>query len=425
MSATSKKKIIITLGILLFIQALSGIPTPGVNPDFFKQLVSQNSLFNLFNSLSGNGLGALSISALSVTPYITASIILQLLTVVIPKLEKIQKDGESGRKQYQKLNIIAGMIMAVVQSLGFAIGFGKQGLLISYQWYWIVCVAAIWSFTTFIIILLADFIEKKGFGNGFSLVLLCNILSSLPTDVQIIYQKFLNKKETSQMLTNGGMILVIVFLIFAFTVLIHKIEKRIEITYSTKITDGNTIVKGVFPIKLCPGNVMPIIFASTIISLPSLIALFTKKDFFIADVLNSSKWFDNENPIYSIGIILFLAMIFGFTYFYTDNILNPHEIANGLKKSGGCIPDVRAGKETVAYLEKEIKRILPIGALALCIIAIIPYALSGILNISGLSFAGTSMIITVSIILEVKKDLKAEIEANKLSLLPLTKKCCI
>lgn len=401
-----RKKILLTLFILLVIEALAGIPTPGVNTSYFKQIMGDtNSVFNL---ISGNGLGNLSITMLSITPYITASIIIQLMAYVIPALNEMQKDGETGMEKIKKITIVLGVALALMESLGFAVGFGRQGLLISYKWYWVLCVTAIWTIMALMLMLAGEFIDKKGFGNGISLILLCNIISSYPSDFITLFNKFIKGQTVGNTVLHGTAIIVFLVAIFAFTVFVQETEKRIPMQYSNKSRGYVKAENSMFPIKLCPGSVVPIIFALSVMSVPPMIAQFMNKNTWFTSMLSSNNWFNADKPSYSIGALIYVVLIFGFSYFYVDMILNPLEIANNLKKSGGTIPGIRPGKPTADYLDKQIKITTMIGAGALSLIALVPCVLTGVFGLSKLAFAGTSIIITVGVILETYDKLDAE-----------------
>lgn len=411
-----KKKILFTAIVLFVIQAFAGIPTPGVNIDYFKALLEQNTTAGLFNVLSGNGLSNLSVTMLSITPYITASIILQLLTIVIRPLEKLQRNGEVGQQTFKKYTIILGVILAFMESFGFAYGFGQKGLLLSFKWYWVALVTIIWAGAALLLMLAGEFIEKKGFGNGISLILLFNILSSYPSDAITVYNRFLQGYGIDKKVFHGIAICIILVVLFAFTVYIQFIEKRIPVEYAFKTMGTVKSEQSFFPVKLCPGTVVPVIFASSLMAIPSLVASFMGKNFWIADMLNSSMWFDPEYLSYSVGAVIYIALIFIFTYYYTEMIINPIEIANNFKKTGGTIPNVRPGEDTVKYLTSEIRKVITIGAGALSLIASVPCVLAGLFDISKLSFAGTSVIIIVGVIVETLDRFYAEVKAKNMKL---------
>lgn len=411
-----RKKILLTLVILFIIAGLSGVPTPGINRDYFKELLSANTGLALFNMLAGNGLGNASITMLSITPYITASIILQLLTVVFPSLHEIQRDGQTGQDLFKKYTMLLGVALALIQALGFSIGFGRQGLLISYKWYWVLCTTLIWTLIAFLLMVAGEFIEKKGFGNGISLILLFNILSSYPSDAQTVFDKFFRDQTIGNIVIHGVVVAALIIGLFAFVIFIQETEKRIVVRYSAKVTGKVQSGSNVFPIKLCPGSVVPIIFASSLMSMPALIAQLFGKEFWLSNMLNSSNWFNSDHPWYSIGVVIYVLLIFVFSYFYTDLILNPLEIANNFKKSGGMIPGVRPGQPTVDYIKKQMNITILVGAAALSLVALVPCVLSGIFGISRLAFAGSSIIITAGVILETYNSLSAETKVQSLRL---------
>lgn len=409
-----RNRVLFTILILFGIQMAGGIPTPGVNTDYFKQLVSSNGSMSLINLFSGGGLGHLSITMLSVGPYITASIILQLMTIVFKSLEEIQKDGEVGQQKMKRYTIILGAALAFMESIGFAIGFGKQGLLISYKWYWVLCVTMIWTVVAFIITLLGELIEKKGIGQGISLILLFNILSSYPSDAMVLYHKFLEKQTVGNTVLHLAVILIFLTALFAFTIYIQECEKRIPVSYSQKLQ--GKVMKGTsyFPIKLIPGTVVPIIFASSLMTMPTLISTIfgnNSKNWFL-NMLNNMNWFDSDHPSYSIGVIIYVALIFGFSYFYTNLIINPLDVANNFKKSGGMIHGIRPGKPTSDYIENQMKYTIALGAIALSVIALVPCVLSGMFGLNRLAFAGTSIIITVGVLLDTRDKIMAEVQTE-------------
>lgn len=332
-------------------------------------------------------------------------------------MEKLQRSGEVGQQTFKKYTVILGVFLAFAEAFGFAYGFGQRGLLLSFKWYWVMLVTIIWAGVALFLMLAGEYIEKKGFGNGISLILLFNILSSYPADAMTIYKRFLQGYGFDKGLRNSICICIILVVLFAFTVYIQFIEKKILVEYSSKTVGDVKSERSFFPVKLCPGTVVPVIFASSLMAIPTLVASLMGKDFWIANMLNSSMWFDPEHISYSGGAIIYVVLIFMFTYFYTEMIINPLEIANNFKKTGGTIPNIRPGQDTANYLTKEIRKTITIGAVALSLIALVPCVLSGLFNISKLSFAGTSIIIIVGVIVETLDRLNAEVKANKMKLI--------
>lgn len=393
-----RNKLLIVIAILFGIRILSGIPTPGVNRNYFKLLLAQNSTLNFFNAISGNGLSNLSIMALSITPYITASIIIQLLGVIFPQVKELQQcKTKTDKRKYEWILVFSGAGLACLESLTMAIGFGRKGLLTKYKWYYVLLITVIWTIMATLTSIIGKIISVKLVGNGISLILVSNILSSYPSDSANIYEVLMKGKKTYIAGLHLFFLLILITALFIFTVWLQDTEKKIPVTYSGKL-QGKSTFKGVstntIPIKLCPGGVVPIIFASSLISFPILIAQIAgAKQNAVLKLLNSGYWFNTSKPWYTFGALIYLVLIFAFSYFYTEITMNPEEIANNIKKSGGNIAGIRAGSSTAEYLRKQMKYLIAIGSFCLCIIAIIPFIVSGLTGLSRLSFFGTSIII--------------------------------
>lgn len=393
-----RNKLLIVIAILFGIRILSGIPTPGVNRNYFKLLLAQNSTLNFFNAISGNGLSNLSIMALSITPYITASIIIQLLGVIFPQVKELQQcKTKADKRKYEWILVFSGAGLACLESLTMAIGFGRKGLLTKYKWYYVLLITVIWTIMATLTSIIGKIISVKLVGNGISLILVSNILSSYPSDSANIYEVLMKGKKTYIAGLHLFFLLILITALFIFTVWLQDTEKKIPVTYSGKL-QGKSTFKGVstntIPIKLCPGGVVPIIFASSLISFPILIAqIVGAKQNAVLKLLNSGYWFNTSKPWYTFGALIYLVLIFAFSYFYTEITMNPEEIANNIKKSGGNIAGIRAGSSTAEYLRKQMKYLIAIGSFCLCIIAIIPFIVSGLTGLSRLSFFGTSIII--------------------------------
>lgn len=400
-----RKKCMMTLVILIVCQVVTGLPTPGVDTEFFLQLTGRNGALGFLDMLTGNGLSRMSIGALGITPYITASIVIQLLGLVIPRIKEMQKDGKDGQRKLELATIISGTVLSLLQGILMATSFGKSGLLLKYTWYWCLLAAFVWACGTLFLSLAGKLIKDKYFGNGISLILVSSILSSYPSSAANIYQVFLaGRKPVILALVLLGLLLFL-FSIFFYTVALQEGQKNLNAVYSKKA--GNYPMRSEIPIKLCPGSVVPVIFASTVISIPVLIAQFAGANNWVINMLNTSAWFDPANPSYSIGALLYIAMIFGFALFYARIVFNPMEIANNLKKSGAMIPGIRPGKPTADYIDNQMKWTVAFGGVALCFIALIPLIVSGIFGTGRLAFLGTSLIIVAGVILETRKQLTA------------------
>lgn len=413
-----RKKIIFTLLMLVVIRFGSELPIPGVKTDFFANFFANqsNDAFGFFNAVTGGSFTSMSIFALSITPYITSSIIMQLLTIAIPRLEEMQREGEDGRKKIAEYTRYLTVGLALIESTAMAVGFGGQGLLTTYDvWSVIIAVVTMTAGSAFLM-WLGERITEKGVGNGISIVLLFNIVSSLPQDVNTLYTRFLrNSKNIGSAVLIGVIMLAILIAMVVFVIILQDGERRIPVQYSKKMV-GRKMVGGQsshIPLKVNTAGVIPVIFASSIMSFPVVIAQFFDPDYTtiggkILMALNSSSWFIPETPWYSVGLVIYLVLIVLFAYFYTSITFNPLEVANNMKKSGGFIPGIRPGKQTSDYLNKILNYLVFIGAVGLIIISIIPIIISGLFTVSRLSFLGTSLIIIVSVILETIKAIESQ-----------------
>ena len=418
-----RDRLIFTFLMMLVIRFGSQLPVPGVDPDYFADFFSGSGTdaFNFFNAVTGGSFENFSILALSISPYITSSIIIQLLTIAIPKLEELQQDGEEGRKKIAEITRYVTVGLALIQSIAMSIGFGRRGLLENYTWYnVVVCVITLTAGSAFLM-WIGERITEKGIGNGISIVLLINIISRLPDDMLVIYESFMAGKSPAVMAVIGAVVAAILIAILVFTVLLNSAERRIPVQYAQKVL-GRRSVGGqstYIPIKVNTASVMPVIFASSLMTMPVMINQFfggidtTTFGGKILATLSSQYWFRAQMPWYSIGVVIYVALIIVFAYFYTSISFNPLEIANNMKKSGGFIPGVRPGKPTSDYLANVLKHLIIIGAVGLTIIALLPIILSGVFNISRLSFMGTSLIIIVSVILETYKSIESKMVARE------------
>ena len=412
-----RTKILYTFMMLVVIRFGSQLPIPGIETSFFANWFAKQTtdVFGFFNAMTGGSFSSMSIFALSITPYITSSIIIQLLTIAIPKLEELQKDGEDGRKKIQEYTRYTTVGLALIESSAMAIGFGRQGLLIDYN-AWNIIIAIV-TMTTGSALLrwIGEQITEKGVGNGISIVLLFNILSSVPDDMKTLYYRFIFGQTVTKMIFSVVVIALIILAMVVFVIVLNDAERRIPVQYSKKMV-GRKMVGGQasnIPLKINTAGVMPVIFASSIMSFPVVISQFFTIDpnsigSKILMVLNSGSWCRPEYPIYSIGLVIYIALLIMFAYFYTSITFNPLEVANNMKKQGGFIPGIRPGKPTSDYLNKILNYIVFIGACGLIVIAIVPILASGLLNVSRISFSGTSLIIIVGVVLETIKAVESQ-----------------
>ena len=404
-------KILYTFMMLVVIRFGCQLPIPGIETSFFANWFAKQTtdVFGFFNAMTGGSFSSMSIFALSITPYITSSIIIQLLTIAIPKLEEMQKDGEEGRKKIQEYTRYTTVGLALLESSAMAIGFGRQGLLLDYN-AWNVIVAIITMTTgSALLMWIGEQITDKGVGNGISIVLLFNILSSVPDDMRSLYYRFIFGQSFATMAVAVLLIAVVLLAMVVFVVVLNDAERRIPVQYSKKMVGGQATN---IPLKVNTAGVMPVIFASSIMSFPVVIAQFFTVDYSsiggkILTMLNSGSWCKPSQPIYSIGLIIYIVLLFVFAYFYTSITFNPLEIADNMKKQGGFIPGIRPGKPTSDYLNKILNYLIFIGACGLTIVCVLPYVFNGVFGAS-VSFGGTSLIIIVSVLLETLKQIESQ-----------------
>ena len=411
-----RKRLLFTLVVLVICRLGSQLPIPGIDTDTISQYL--NSLlgdsFNLLNSFTGGSFESMSLFALNVTPYITASIIIQLLTIAIPALEELYRDGEDGRKKINNITRFVTLALSVLESAGLAIGFGKQGLLSNYGPLIVIEMVVCLTAGSVFVMWLGEQITDKGVGNGISIILLCNIVSRMPSDLFNLYQKFMEGKQISNVIIAGVIIFLVILGTIIFTIVLNDAERRIPVQYSRKIQGGSQLggLGSTLPVKVNTANVMPIIFSSSLLQFTLVIKQLVGANpkgtaGFIFNALNQSNWCNPDHWNWSIGLIVYLLLNVVFAYFYTSITFNPLEISNNMKKQGGYIPGVRPGKATVDYLNSILTYIIFIGAIGLCIVAVIPIFFNGFFG-ANVSFGGTSIIIIAGVVLETMKQIESQ-----------------
>ncbi|MGN1332926.1 MAG: preprotein translocase subunit SecY [Lachnospiraceae bacterium] len=411
-----RKKLLYTFGMLVVIRLGSQLPVPGVNREFFASWMSQQlgGAFDLLDAFTGGSMENFSIFALNISPYITSSIIIQLLTIAIPKLEEMQKDGEDGRKKIAALTRYVTVGLALVEAAALGIGFGRSGLLQEYNVFNMITVIFALTAGSAFLMWVGERITENGVGNGISVVLAINIISRLPRDFQSLYQQFIQGKEIAIGVIAALIIAAIIVGMVILVIILNDAVRKIPVQYAKKI-QGRKMVGGQtsnIPLKVNTAGVIPIIFSSSLMQLPIIIcSLFniTGEGFWgeILKGLNSSNWVNPSMPQYSIGLIVYVLLVVFFAYFYTSVTFNPLEIANNMKKQGGFIPGIRPGKPTSDYLTRILNYIIFIGACGLTIVGILPFVFNGLFSAS-VSFGGTSLIIIVSVILETIKQIESQ-----------------
>ena len=425
-----RKRLLYTFVMLIVVRLGCQIAIPFVNADMVAEVTSpfKEGGFSFLSAITGGSLENMSIFALNITPYITASIIMQLLTIAIPKLDELQKDGEEGRKKIAEITRYLTVALALIESTAMIIGFANQGIFntdsISYGSMsslrkWGVVLTGIIAMTagSAVLMWIGEQITEKGVGNGISIVLTINIVSGMPSDIANLFTNFVAKDGISPGMRGLSALIIIgvVVGIIVLVVILQGATRKIAVQMSQKV-QGRRQVGGQqsnIPLKVNTAGVIPIIFASSLLQFPVVIAQFFTVDYSsiggkILTMLNSGSWCKPSQPIYSVGLIIYIVLLFVFAYFYTSITFNPLEVANNMKKQGGFIPGIRPGKPTSDYLNKILNYIVFIGAVGLTVVAIVPILASGLLDVSRISFSGTSLIIIVGVVLETIKAVESQ-----------------
>ena len=411
-----RQKLFYTFMMLILVRFGSQLPVPGVDRSYFTNWFSQqnNGAFSFFSAFTGGSFERMSVFALNITPYITASIIMELLSIAIPALEEMHRDGEDGRKKISTITRYLTVGLSLFESVAMAIGFGRSGLIRNFNFLSVLSVVAALTAGASFVMWVGERITENGIGNGISIVLLINILSRIPQDLSTLGSQFVAGKS----LAKGAMAIVIIaaviLLTIVLTILLTDSVRRIPVQYAKKV-QGRRMVSGQsssIPLKVNTAGVIPVIFASSLMSIPSIILSITGKSAsgagaVILGMLNQNNWFNFSRPYYMVGLVLYIVLNIFFAYFYTSITFNPIEVADNLKKQGGSIPGVRTGKPTSDYLEKVLKSIIFIGAVGLMIVVIIPIFFNGVFH-ADVSFGGTSLIIIVGVVLETVQKIESQ-----------------
>lgn len=411
-----RKKLLFTFLMLIVIRFGSQLPVPGVNRSYFQNWFNQqnNGAFSFFSAFTGGSFERMSVFALNITPYITSSIIMELLSIAIPALEEMHRDGEDGRKKITTITRYLTVGLSLFESTAMAIGFGRSGLIRNFNFFSAITVIFALTAGSAMVMWIGERINENGIGNGISIVLLFNILSRLPQDLATLFTQFVSGKSVAKAGMAVIIIVAVILLTVVLTILLTAAVRRIPVQYAKKM-QGRRMVAGQssnIPLKVNTAGVIPVIFASSLMSIPSIIMSFTGRNAtgvwaHIFGILNQNNWFNMNRPVYTIGLVLYVALCIFFAYFYTSITFNPIEVADNLKKQGGFIPGIRPGKPTSDYLQKILNYIIFIGAVGLMIVVVIPIFFNGVFN-ADVSFGGTSLIIIVGVILETIEQIESQ-----------------
>jgi preprotein translocase subunit SecY len=411
-----RKKIFFVLGVLVIFRMMASIPIPGIDLFRLKEFFANNQMLGLLNVFTGGALSNLSIVMLGIGPYITAIIILQLLTMVIPQLEKMQKEeGEAGRQKINQWGRILTVPLAALQSFGMLALFQRGADPIISQLSSQMMATSIVTIVAGSVFLmwLGELITEKGIGNGISILIFAGIVAGAPMS---IYQSYMDLEGNPARLTSYILFFAISLIIIAGVVMINEGRRNIPVSYAKRVK-GRKMYGGVstyLPLNVNPAGVLPIIFALSLMLFPSMISSFLSGAGVqvLANFAQSITSFF-ENP-WSYGIVYF-CLVFAFTYFYTAVTFDPDAISSNLQKMGGFVPGIRPGKPTATFLKYILNRVLFIGALFLGTIAILPSLVQGVTGVASFEFliGGTALLIVVSVVLETMKQIKAQLKMRE------------
>ena len=414
-----RKRLLYTLVLIVLFRLGCYITVPGVNTIVLNEAMSTNGISGFIDIISGGAFSRFSIFAMSISPYITASIVVQLLAMVIPSLERIAKEGgEEGRRVMNRYTKIITIVLSFVEAIGIYLSYQKSGVFINPGWLTGCLIVASLVAGTALLMWLGEQITSKGIGNGISIIIFIGIISGLPSGLTTIWNLIFASSgfSTVGLITAIGIVLGALLLV-AGVVFVQQAERRVPVQYSKKVV-GRKMVGAQsthIPLKLAMAGVMPVIFASSFMTFPAMIiSMFVKDPSTLTGFWSGVYKFSLATSSSSVGwgyslanAIVYLLLIMGFTFFYTYATFNPAEVSNNIKKNGGFIPGIRAGKPTTDYLSSIITKLTIFGGLFLSIIAILPMLLR--FTSLNVSFGGTSILIVVGVALETVQQLESQL----------------
>jgi len=401
-----RNKILVVGSLLILTRILAHIPLPGVDLARLQSFFQQNQIFGLLNLFSGGTMSNFSIILMGVGPYITSSIVFQLLAMIFPKLEEMQKEGEAGRQKLNQYTRIATVVFALIQAYSMLALLKSQGILPVWNIFTLVVMLASVTAGTILLMWIGEIISEKGIGNGTSLIITVGILSGIPRQVSNT-AVLLQSGNTHQILGAVGFILVSI-LVVAAIVFIQEGQRNIPVSYARKQRFGSGLVSNFLPIRVNLGGVIPIIFAMSLLVVPGVIAKYlesARTNWIQIGAEKVQALFANQTFY---GIAYFLLVVF-FTYFYTSVVFKPEQIAENLQKQGGYIPGIRPGTETRSYLRDVVFKVTFFGSLFLGLIAVLPFVVQALTGITTLVLGGTSVLIMVSVVIETMRQIDSQI----------------
>ncbi|MEN9413126.1 MAG: hypothetical protein RLZZ342_213 [Candidatus Parcubacteria bacterium] len=400
-----RARVLFVLGALVVFRLLAAIPIPGIDAGQLAAFLSNNQFLGLLNIFSGGGFSNLSIVMLGVGPYITASIVMQLMTILVPALKEMyQEEGDAGRARFSQYSRLLSIPLAFIQAFGFLLLLSQNGIVPQLSGFDIIVNVIVIAAGSILLMWLGELITEFGVGNGVSLIIFAGIVSALPQQIM----QFLFAFDASQIPAYIGFA-ILGAIIVAGVVFISEAERPIPVTYARRVR-GNKVMGGMstyLPLRVNQAGVMPIIFALSILLFPQMIATFLSKSsvVWIASTATSVSNALANQAIY--GVLYFILVVI-FTYFYTAITFEPHQIAKNLQKNGAFVPGVRPGAQTTEYLGNIITRITLVGALFLGVLAVLPIIVQGITGITALTIGGTALLIVVTVVLDLIKKIDAQ-----------------
>ena len=404
-SSELKKKFLFLLFIFLICRLLAIVPIPGIKGDVIQSFFQESQFLNILNIFSGGTLSRFSIVAMGVSPYISASIVIQLATIVLPKLKEIQKDGERGKQKINQYTRILSLPVALIQSVSMMAILVTNNLLYSTNIFLLIAIAVIMTAGAFLMTWLGELISQYGIGNGVSMIMTLGIVSQIPQTIALIATG-----ETTVWYTVIAMIIIVLALV-ALVTFFEQAVRQVPIQYAKRVHGSRTVggQSTFLPIKVNSTGVLPIIFAMTIMAAPAFIGqlLIPMVNHPKLQTLgtNLTTWFSSSSPVY---LICYFVIVFVFTYFSSIVLFNADDIAEELKKSGAFVPGIRPGEKTSKHLKGIVSNLTFINAAFLSLIALAPYVLGAITGIDGLAIGGTSVLILVSVIMETAKQIEGQ-----------------
>jgi preprotein translocase subunit SecY len=405
-----RNRILFLLGALVVFRILAVIPIPGVDAFQLDAFFNQNQFLGLLNIFSGGGLANLSIVMLGVGPYITASIIMQLMTIMSPKLKALYtEEGEAGRQKFTQFSRYLTVPLAFVQAFGFLMLLSRQGIVADLTMFSFLMNVTVVAAGSILLMWIGELVSEFGIGNGVSVIIFAGIVATLPTTVSQVLFSY----DPSQIPLYLGFIVAAV-LVTAGVVVIAEAERPVPVTYAKQVRGGRTYggVQSYLPLRVNQAGVIPIIFALSILLFPQMILNFltTVDNAQLAGFAQQALVYFQNQWLYG---ILYFVLVFAFTYFYTAVTFDPQSIANNLQKSGAFIPGVRPGAATSEYLGNILTRITLVGAVFLGAIAVLPIAMQAITGVSALAIGGTAVLIVVSVVLDLVRKTEAQISIRE------------